>query len=337
MDNSRYPERESPHTGSDLQEGEYRPVEPSEDPTGSLMQEITHQTQTFHDYVLTLANMNMEREFDLNGRTGGALKYLQTNLQQLIGDTQRFPAGDLNQQVRFMRDFAAAFNVLVENLRQTHAALGMRAEELAEGRRAALNLMLDAQAARREAEEAYIKLQTKVEQIETLQAQLRDEAIRDPITACFNRRYLEETLEREFSRAQREAYPLSLVMVDIDYFKIVNDTYGHPAGDAMLQALGFMLRAQTRAGDIVCRYGGDEFLLVLPNMRLQDAMKRAEAWRQSFQEMEVYYGEQLLQATLSMGVACVPEHGMESERVILAADQALYCAKNSGRNLVISA
>jgi diguanylate cyclase (GGDEF)-like protein len=305
--------------------------------------------QTFHDSALSLTGAEIQRWFDQNGRMGSALEYLQANLQQLIGEPQDGTtddvagqevgqsAGHAAGQAAFMRDFAAAFDVLVQNLRQTHAALEQRAAELADGRRAALNLMLDAQAARREAEEAYTKLQAKVEQIEMLQARLREEAIRDPITGCFNRRYLEETLQREFSRAQRESYPLSLAMIDIDHFKIVNDTYGHPAGDAMLQILGLMLRSQTRAGDFVCRYGGDEFLLVLPNMRLQDALHRAETWRGSFQETEICYDEQILQASLSMGVACFPQHGTQSEAVILAADRALYRAKNGGRNRVVSA
>jgi diguanylate cyclase (GGDEF)-like protein len=301
------------------------------------MQQVTQHTATFHEYVQTLSAINMDQEFDFKGRMGNAIKFLQNNLQQLMRDAQRLPAGDFNQQVHFMQDLAAAFDMMVENLRRTHTTLERHADELAEGRRAALNLMLDAQTARQETEEAYAELQAKVEQIEILQAKLRDEAIRDPITGCFNRRYMEETLRREFSRAQREAYPLCLMMVDIDHFKVVNDTYGHPAGDAVLQALGFMLRGKTRAGDIVCRYGGDEFLLVLPNMRLQDAVRRADAWRESFEETEVYYGEQLVMATLSMGIASVPEHGTESEQAILAADQALYRAKNSGRNRVVSA
>lgn len=177
-------------------------------------------------------------------------------------------------------------------------------------------------------------LQAQLEEIGKLQEKLREEAIRDPLTSCFNRRYLDVTLEREFARAQREAYSLSLVMIDIDHFKEINDTYGHPAGDAVLRELGKMLRNCIRAGDIVARYGGEEFLMVFPYMKPQDAIKRSEFCRSMFQGLEVDYEGSKIFNTISLGVASYPLDGNNSEQVIKAADRGLYVAKNAGRNCV---
>jgi diguanylate cyclase (GGDEF)-like protein/PAS domain S-box-containing protein len=174
----------------------------------------------------------------------------------------------------------------------------------------------------------------RLKQIQELQAQLREQAIRDPLTGLFNRRYLEETLQREFSRASREGYPIGVAMIDIDYFKQLNDANGHEAGDRVLQALAALLQAHTRAGDIVCRYGGEEFLLVLPGADPQQVQDRAEAWRHSFEATTIQLGEGLLRSTLSIGVATFPLNGETFDDVVRAADQALYRAKGDGRNCV---
>lgn len=177
-------------------------------------------------------------------------------------------------------------------------------------------------------------LRQQLEQIQELQARLREEAIRDPLTGLYNRRYLEETLRRELSRAAREHYPVSLVMIDLDNFKTFNDTYGHEAGDRMLQALSAQLQAHTRAGDIVCRYGGEEFLITLLGISLDAACERAEEWRAAFAETVIPYGDVQLRGTLSLGVATFPDHGDTIEAIIRAADRALYRAKAAGRNRV---
>ncbi len=232
------------------------------------------------------------------------------------------------------RQIASSVEWLHASLQMSRESLDMRTTELENERKIALDLMADAQVARQEVEATNAALETRLQEIQALQAQLREQAIHDPITGCFNRRYLEETFHREISRAQRENYPLSLVMVDIDHFKQVNDTYGHPAGDAVLQALGILLRGQTRAGDIVCRYGGDEFLLVLPNMKQADVLNRAEAWRIGFRELEIFYGDVQVQATISLGIATTPEDGANADEMVRAVDKALYRAKHAGRDCV---
>lgn len=175
-------------------------------------------------------------------------------------------------------------------------------------------------------------LQHQLDEIHRLQAELQELAVRDGLTNLFNRRYLDETLERELSRAKREGYPLSLVMIDIDHFKRLNDTYGHQAGDKVLRELAALLWGNVRAEDVPCRYGGEEFLVLLPRMPLDVAMERAEAWRKTFQSTRVPFGDFQLEATLSCGLAAYPEHARTPDELVRCSDEALYKAKHKGRN-----
>lgn len=175
-------------------------------------------------------------------------------------------------------------------------------------------------------------LMARLGEIHQLQEQLREQAIRDPLTGLYNRRYLDETLTRELARAQREGGPLSLILIDIDRFKQINDTHGHPAGDEVLRTLAGLLREGARLEDIPCRYGGEEFLLVLPGMDLPAARQRAEDWRERFAGQPVIGEGFALDATLSAGIAVFPAHGQDSAALIEAADRALYAAKRLGRN-----
>jgi diguanylate cyclase (GGDEF)-like protein/PAS domain S-box-containing protein len=177
-------------------------------------------------------------------------------------------------------------------------------------------------------------LQFQLETIEKLQAELREQAIRDPLTGLYNRRYLYETMGRELARARREKYPISFMMMDIDHFKQFNDTYGHDAGDLVLVALAELLRTHTRQGDIACRYGGEEFLVIMPQVGEADARRRAEEIRHSFHTTEVDYGGIRLSTAISIGVAFYPRDGGDSDAVIKAADTAMYMAKQAGRNCV---
>lgn len=180
------------------------------------------------------------------------------------------------------------------------------------------------------------KLQGQLIEIGLLQSRLREQAIRDPLTNVFNRRYLEETLDRELSRAARENYPVCIIMMDIDHFKQVNDTYGHEAGDLVLKAIADMLSEQCRRGDFACRYGGEEFVVVMPNISLDTAYERAENLRRSLTLLRVPYEYYSLNVTISMGIACYPENGQSREATLRAADQAMYAAKEAGRDHILS-
>jgi diguanylate cyclase (GGDEF)-like protein len=168
-----------------------------------------------------------------------------------------------------------------------------------------------------------------------LQALLRDEALHDPLTGLLNRRFLEEHLQRAVHQAVRARQPLTVVMLDIDRFKRFNDTCGHDAGDTLLRELGRLLQALFRGGDVACRYGGEEFLLVLPGASLADARDRAEQLRESVKQLlrprATGSGEPV---TVSLGVAVAPEHGTTPAALIAAADAALYRAKAAGRDRV---
>lgn len=171
-----------------------------------------------------------------------------------------------------------------------------------------------------------------------LRETLRGQSIRDPLTGLFNRRYMEETLERELSRAEREHRPLALILLDIDRFKHFNDTFGHEAGDVVLSSLGALLRSACRAGDVACRYGGEEFVLILPAASLIDAQRRAEEIREAIRGLRVSHGGRPLEAVrCSMGVAAYPEHGGVGGSLLRAADAALYRAKREGRDQVVLA
>lgn len=177
-------------------------------------------------------------------------------------------------------------------------------------------------------------LLSQLGEVSRLQEALREQATRDPLTTLFNRRYMDETLEREIARAMRDGYPLTVMMLDIDHFKRLNDTYGHLAGDEMLKATGELFASFARLEDIVCRFGGEEFAIVLPKMPLETALLRAENWRQTFAGNIVSFGNFRLQATLSIGIAAFPNHGKTRHELIEAADHALYKAKKNGRNRV---
>ena len=183
--------------------------------------------------------------------------------------------------------------------------------------------------------EANDKLRGQLEEIENLHVALQEQAIRDSLTGCFNRRYLDETLERELSRSRREGYPLSLVILDLDHFKQINDTYGHQAGDQALVVLAETLRADIRHEDVLCRYGGEEFIILMPHMPLATAAERAEAWRQKIADIRVPFGKFELTFTTSAGVAAYPDHGKTPDELSQSADLALYLAKNGGRNRVV--
>jgi len=169
-----------------------------------------------------------------------------------------------------------------------------------------------------------------VEATQRLLQDLREQTIRDPLTSLHNRRFLEDYLPRELIRAARELAPLALIMIDLDRFKRINDSAGHQAGDRVLVEVAGLLQRHVRGSDIACRYGGEEFALVLPNTTLESAIRRSEEIRSAITGEP----DRLRGVTASLGVALCPTHAMDAEGLLRAADRALYEAKRAGRNQV---
>jgi diguanylate cyclase (GGDEF)-like protein len=163
---------------------------------------------------------------------------------------------------------------------------------------------------------------------------LRQQALRDPLTGLYNRRHLDAALARELERTAEHQTPLSLIIADIDHFKRINDTWGHAAGDAVLQMVAQALSHQVRSTDVVCRMGGEEFVLVLPDTPLEVASRRAERVRALLESTCALQDPPVGRVTVSLGVAAAPAHGQTSGALLAAADAALYRAKAAGRNRV---
>jgi diguanylate cyclase (GGDEF)-like protein/PAS domain S-box-containing protein len=178
------------------------------------------------------------------------------------------------------------------------------------------------------------QLQLSMTEIVQLQSELREQAIRDPLTGLYNRRYLDETLGREMARSQREGKSLSVIMMDLDHFKKINDTYGHRVGDQFLKKVAEISVRYSRGSDISCRYGGEEFLLVMPGATAKSAFKRAEELRQACAEMLIPHENKELHVTISMGIATYPKHDKDADGLIAKADKAMYQSKRKGRNRV---
>jgi len=166
---------------------------------------------------------------------------------------------------------------------------------------------------------------------------LRSQAIRDQLTGLYNRRFLEDALTRETGRAARNGEPMAVAILDVDHFKRINDTYGHEAGDAVLRELGQVLLKTIRKTDIVGRFGGEEFLVLLPGASVEVAQARALAVLEAVRAMEVAIpnGAPLNHITASIGVAAMPLHVARGDMLVAAADTALYQAKGQGRNRVV--
>lgn len=166
--------------------------------------------------------------------------------------------------------------------------------------------------------------------------ELQEQARTDPLTGLANRRFLWEFLQREWIRARRRKSPLAVVIIDLDHFKRVNDTFGHDAGDQMLMDVADLLKVHVRGSDMACRFGGEEFALVLPDATLDGVQRRAEGIRQAIKRLEpVHRDRRLGPVTASFGIALYPDHADDPESLLRASDQALYAAKTGGRDRVI--
>lgn len=163
---------------------------------------------------------------------------------------------------------------------------------------------------------------------------IKEQAIRDPLTNVYNRRYLNETLPREIARSQRDQTPLSIVMLDLDFFKVVNDTYGHSAGDEVLKQIAMTLMGSIRQNDFICRIGGEEFIIVMPGMPIRQAQERIEACRKEIEQTVIHYGNIKIAITISGGISQVETDTETQDELIKSADDALYYSKSRGRNCI---
>lgn len=180
------------------------------------------------------------------------------------------------------------------------------------------------------------QLEVQLVQAAERQVSLQDQANRDPLTGIYNRRYFNEMLPYEFDNAQRVGYPLVVVMLDLDHFKNVNDTHGHAAGDEVLKALAALLKNRARETDIICRYGGEEFVVIMTRMSVERAWQRIESWRCEIADRQIQWGQTVIQVTFSAGMTEFPAHGADMETLLKRADEMLYRAKAQGRNCVMA-
>jgi diguanylate cyclase (GGDEF)-like protein/PAS domain S-box-containing protein len=181
---------------------------------------------------------------------------------------------------------------------------------------------------------ANLELTEQLAQIRSLQKELKEQTLRDPLTGVYNRRYFDEIIEREFERVQRDGIPLSIMMLDMDHFKTINDTFGHAAGDLVLKTAAKALTDSIRPFDFCCRFGGEEFILVLPGLSPEFAESRANYFRQLLENLTIPWQDKSIQVTASFGIAITPNHGTSPTKLLRMADEAMYRSKLAGRNRV---
>nr|WP_294865801.1 diguanylate cyclase [uncultured Pseudogulbenkiania sp.] len=280
------------------------------------------------DGVITYANERAERMFKGRLRSTQGLTvddfYVSTQTRDEVAALMRDKGQLRDHEVRLQdtggRVFWALIScTLVRSAGTLHVITGIN--DISERKRLEHSL--------KTANEA---LRQHLNEIESLQSGLKEQLVRDPLTGVFNRRYLDDALPRVLAHTLALGKPVALLMLDADHFKRINDTYGHKAGDCVLSTLGARLRDSLRSNDMVCRYGGEEFLIVLPGMSLEHAIAKAEQLRKVVQQWPIEALDHTLNVTVSIGVACSPLHAEDAESLVHAADTALYVAKSSGRD-----
>lgn len=177
-------------------------------------------------------------------------------------------------------------------------------------------------------------LESQLHQVAEEKSLLQELATRDALTGTYNRRYLDAALPREFAHAKHESKFLAIIMLDLDHFKLVNDQYGHAAGDEVLKTLAELLKNGARESDLICRFGGEEFVAVMPNMSADQALERVESWRRQLEETPIHFADFKISITLSAGIAVFPEHGDSPGTLLNRADEMLYKSKLKGRNRI---
>ncbi|MEW5773173.1 MAG: GGDEF domain-containing protein [Thermodesulfobacteriota bacterium] len=255
--------------------------------------------QALREFVYALADGDLSGTLKVKGFLAGALKRLQAHLKHVTWQTQMVAAGDFSQRLDFMGEFSTAFN------------------------------------------EMTVQLELAMQQIRDSEERYRLLAAVDQLTGLDNRRHFFELAEDAFNRAERYARPVSLLLVDLDHFKQVNDRYGHPCGDAVLREAAQRLKAKLRDVDRLCRFGGEEFIGLLPDVDVLQAAQAAERLRRSLEQAPVLFEGTSIPVTASFGVSAYQGAGASGQvptevldKIVAAADRALYVAKRKGRNQV---
>lgn len=275
-------------------------------------------------FFFAIANGDLSGIYNFMGYMGGTLKTLQANLKHLTWQTQMIASGDLTQRVDFMGDFSVAFNQMANKLDETMNSLKQKEAELMQ-----INEALTKEIQMRKLMEKSLKESEK---------RYKGLSQTDSLTGIYNRRYFFLLAEKEVKKAYRYKRDLSVFMLDLDFFKKINDTYGHAAGDKVLQLTAKILTQNLRSVDIFGRYGGEEFVIMLPETNSIDALKVAERIRRYIETTSFEVDDNvIINITVSLGVCSEPVKGTDItnlNKLIDGADQALYRAKRSGRNRV---
>jgi diguanylate cyclase (GGDEF)-like protein len=281
---------------------------------------------SLRDFLYAVSNGDLSKQVAFKGYIGGALKTLQANLRHMTWQTKMIASGDFTQRIEFMGDFSQSFNAMVIQLDHTLKELVARKTELSvvnEDLLKEIAIRKQTEALLRESEEA-----------------LRLLAITDSLTGLYNRGHFNKLAQDEIVRTLRYSRPLSVIMFDIDFFKRVNDTFGHTSGDMVLKTVATATKEMARAVDIPARYGGEEFVVLLPETPVAAAATFAERLRRRIEDTTVQAEKFPITITASFGVSdhlgktdSKPRETVLSE-FVANADQALYASKNAGRNRV---
>jgi diguanylate cyclase (GGDEF)-like protein len=277
-------------------------------------------------FLFVASNGDLSGKISLDGFVGGSLKTLQANLRHMTWQTKMVAGGDFSQRAEFMGEYSESFNSMVAQLKRTLEELIAKETELSQA-----NQELRKEIAMRQETEAALRKSRE---------KLRQLAMTDSLTGLFNRRHFNRMALKEVDRALRYSRPLSVIVMDLDHFKKVNDLFGHGTGDRVLVMVGDILREVLRSTEISARYGGEEFIVLLPETSAQAAADVAERLRRSIEGRVLEVPGEMTNVTASFGVSDAldrsdPMTGPQRlSELISAADRAMYSSKESGRNRV---
>jgi diguanylate cyclase (GGDEF)-like protein len=278
------------------------------------------------DFLYSASNGDLSKQVPFKGFVAGTLKTLQANLRHMTWQTKMIASGDFSQRVEFMGEFSQSFNAMVMQLDQTLKELVDQKKKLSK-----VNEDLAKEIAIRKKTELALRQSQEI---------LEQQLITDSLTGLYNRRHFNKLAEEEIDRSFRYLQPLSIIMFDIDFFKHVNDKFGHVIGDNVLKMIAFITKNQIRTTDIAARYGGEEFIVLLPETSLEDAVILAERLKRQIEKSVIQIEEQPLSVTASFGVSnyLIKTNEKPRDKILLDfidnADKALYTSKKNGRNKV---